>query len=63
MTILLFDVSLQVEALGDACLVSILSMISSMLHLLLDMIPKKWISAEENLLLHQLQKKNHSITV
>ena len=38
MTILLFDDSLQVETLGDACLISILSMISSMLHLLLDMI-------------------------
>ena len=46
-TILLFDESLQVETLGDACLVSILSMISSMLHLLLDMIPKKWISTKE----------------
>ena len=41
MTILLFDDSLQVETLGDACLISILSTISSMLHLLLDMIPKK----------------------
>ena len=40
-TILLFDDSLQAETLGDACLISILSMISSMLHLLLDMIPKK----------------------
>ena len=47
MTILLFDESLQVETLGDAGLISILSMISSMLHLLLDMIPKKWIPAEE----------------
>ena len=47
MTILLFDESLQVETLGDACLISILSMISSMLRLLLDMIPKKWISAKE----------------
>ena len=40
MTILLFDDSLEVERLGDACLISILSMISSMLHLLLQMIPK-----------------------
>ena len=42
-TILLFDHSdsLQAEKLGDACLISILSTISSMLHLLLDMIPKK----------------------
>ena len=48
MTILLFDDSLQVETLGHACLISFLSTISSMLHLLLDMIPKKWIiSAEE----------------
>ena len=47
MTLLLFNESLQAETLGDACLISILSMISSMLHLLLDMIPKKWISAEE----------------
>ena len=46
-TILLFDDSLQVETLRDACLISILSTISSMLCLLLDMIPKKWISAEE----------------
>ena len=46
-TILLFDESLQVETLGDACLISILSTISSMLCLLLDMIPKKWISTEE----------------
>ena len=35
MTILLFDDSLQVETLGDACLISILSTISSMLCLLL----------------------------
>ena len=41
MTILLFDDFLQVETLGVACLISILSTISSMLHLLLDMIPKK----------------------
>ena len=41
MTILLFDDSLQAETLGDAFLISILSMISSMLRLLLDMIPKK----------------------
>ena len=47
MTLLLFNESLQAETLGDACLISILSMISSMLHLLLDIIPKKWISAEE----------------
>ena len=48
MTVSLFDDSLQVETLGDACLISILSTISSMLHLLLDMIPKKWIiSAKE----------------
>ena len=32
MTILLFDESLQVETLGDACLISILSTTSSMLH-------------------------------
>ena len=43
MTIILFSDSLQAEALGDACLISILSTISSMLHLLLDMIPKNWI--------------------
>ena len=42
-TILLVDDSLQAETLGDACLISILSTISSMLHLLLDMIPKQWI--------------------
>ena len=36
--ILLFNDSLQAETLGDTCLVSILSTISSMLHLLLDMI-------------------------
>ena len=41
MSILLFNDSLQVETLGDTCLISILSTISSMLHLLLDMIPKK----------------------
>ena len=41
MTILLLDDSLQAETLGDACLISILSTISSMLHLLLHMIPKK----------------------
>ena len=41
MTILLFDDSLQAETRGDACLTSILSTISSMLRLLLDMIPKK----------------------
>ena len=41
MTTLLFDDSLQVETLGDACLISILLMISPMLCLLLDMIPKK----------------------
>ena len=40
-TILLFNDSLQVESLGDDCLISILLTISSMLHLLLDMIPKK----------------------
>ena len=40
-TVLLFDDSLQAETLGDACLISILLMISSMLRLLLDMIPKK----------------------
>ena len=40
-TILLLDDSLQVETLGDACLISKLSTISSMLHLLLHMIPKK----------------------
>ena len=40
-TILLFDDSLQVETPGDACLISILSMISSMLRLLLQIIPKK----------------------
>ena len=32
MTILLLDESLQVETLGDACLISILSTTSSMLH-------------------------------
>ena len=42
-TILLFNDSLQAERLGDACLISILSTISSMLHLLLDMIPPQWI--------------------
>ena len=41
MTILLSDDSLQVESLGDACLISILSMLSSMLGLLLDMITQK----------------------
>ena len=40
MTILLFNDSLQAETLGDACLLSILSTISSMLCLLLDMIQK-----------------------
>ena len=39
-TILLFNDSLQVETRGDACLISILSTVSSMLYLLLDMIPK-----------------------
>ena len=41
MTIILFNDSLQVETLGEACLISILLTISSMLCLLLDMIPKK----------------------
>ena len=41
MTILLFDDSLQVETLGDAWLISILSMISSMLGLLLHIITQK----------------------
>ena len=41
MTILLFDDSLQADTLGDACVISILSMISSMLHLLLGMTPPK----------------------
>ena len=41
MTTFLFNDSLQVETLGDACLISILSTISSMLSLLLDMIPPK----------------------
>ena len=40
MPILLFNDSLQAETLGDACLISILSTISSMLCLLLDMIQK-----------------------
>ena len=43
LTILLFDDSLQAETLGNACLISILSTISSMQRLLLDMIPKIWI--------------------
>ena len=41
MTILLFNDSLQAKTLGDAFLISILLMISAMLHILLDMIPKK----------------------
>ena len=41
MTILLFDDSLLAKTLGDAFLISILLTISAMLHLLLDMIPKK----------------------
>ena len=64
MTILLFDDSLQVETLGDACLISILLTISSMLCLLLDMIPKKLISAKEKFTITSITEEepfNHCI--